>query len=89
MLRIAARVTPSHSTGAGAAPILHAATHPQVDQGAYYGPRFGLVGPPAPIKLPRRGRDEAVAARLWTVAEQLTGVSLDSIGSEADPGHEE
>lgn len=80
VLRIAWRITPRHSAAAGAAPELYAATRPDVVQGGYYGPRFGLVGRPAPAKVSQRGRDEQVAARLWTEAERLTGVTLSSVG---------
>lgn len=74
-LRIAWRIVPRHSAAAGAAPILYAATRPDVTQGGYYGPRFGLVGRPVPVKVPARGRDEQVAAQLWAEAERLTGGS--------------
>lgn len=56
--------------------MLYAATAADVPQGGYYGPRFGLVGRPAPARVSRRGKDEQVAARLWAEAEQLTGATL-------------
>lgn len=69
---------PSMMPEEGVGPILMAATTQHPEQGAYYGPtgRFGLVGPPGPARLNRRMRDAATAARLWTVAEELTGTSL-------------
>jgi NAD(P)-dependent dehydrogenase (short-subunit alcohol dehydrogenase family) len=69
---------PSMAPDEGAGPILVAATTQHTEQGAYYGPlgRFGLVGPPGAARLNRRMRDAATAARLWTVAEELTGTSL-------------
>ncbi|WP_426937261.1 SDR family oxidoreductase [Brevibacterium sp. LE-L] len=75
-IRIAWRITPQHSAAAGAAPMLYAATRPDVVQAGYYGPRFNLVGKPAPAKVSKRGQDAQVAARLWAEAERLTGVSL-------------
>lgn len=78
-LRIAWRITPRHSAAAGAAPILYAATRGDVVQGGYYGPRFGLIGKPAPAKIPAQGMDDEVAARLWREAEQLTGISTPAI----------
>lgn len=79
-LRIAWKITPRHSAAAGAAPLLHAATRPDVVQAGYYGPRFGLIGKPAPAKVPEAGQDEQAARRLWDAAEKLTGVSLESVG---------
>jgi NAD(P)-dependent dehydrogenase (short-subunit alcohol dehydrogenase family) len=66
----------SQSAAKGALATLMAATAPDIDGGDYYGPsrRLELVGPPAPARVPRRGRDQATARRLWAVSEQLTGV---------------
>ncbi|MGO3152790.1 MAG: oxidoreductase [Galactobacter sp.] len=77
-IRIAWRITPRHSAAAGAAPEVYAATAPDVEQGGYYGPRFGLVGRPAKAKVSKAGQDEQVAARLWAEAERLTGVTIGS-----------
>ena len=38
--------------------------------------RFGLVGPTGPARLNRRMRDDHTAARLWAVAQDLTGTTL-------------
>jgi NAD(P)-dependent dehydrogenase (short-subunit alcohol dehydrogenase family) len=62
---------------AGALPTLYAATSPDAKSGEYIGPDgFGnLKGSPA-IEKPRpQALDTAVAAHLWTVSEQLTGVT--------------
>jgi len=40
---------------------------------------FGLVGPTAVAKQPKAALDAETSARLWKVAEGLTGVSLPSI----------
>jgi NAD(P)-dependent dehydrogenase (short-subunit alcohol dehydrogenase family) len=69
---------PSQSVEQGAEPLLYAATSPDAVNGGYYGPsgRFGLVGPTALVSPPRRARDLALAAKLWTEAERLTDVTL-------------
>jgi len=61
---------------AGAAPILFAALAPEAEPGGYYGPRgfFELRGAPGPAKLHPRAQDDEVAARLWAVSQELTGV---------------
>ncbi|WP_374946838.1 SDR family oxidoreductase [Agreia sp.] len=62
----------------GAEPELFAATWASVSGGDYVGPTaaFGLIGPPGRAKQSRRALDESVAARLWTVSEDLTGVDF-------------
>jgi NAD(P)-dependent dehydrogenase (short-subunit alcohol dehydrogenase family) len=69
---------PSQAVEQGCEPLLFAATSPDAVNGGYYGPtgRFGLVGPTALVRPPRRARDLALAARLWTEAERLTDVTL-------------
>jgi NAD(P)-dependent dehydrogenase (short-subunit alcohol dehydrogenase family) len=69
---------PAQGVEQGAEPLLYAATSPDAVNGGYYGPSgsFGLVGPTALVRPPRRARDLALAARLWTEAERLTDVTL-------------
>ncbi|MFD8963391.1 SDR family oxidoreductase [Streptomyces sp. NPDC059568] len=69
---------PKQGVETGVEPLLHAATDPDAEPGALYGPgrRFGLVGPTAPFRVPGRARDTAVNERLWAKAEELTGVTL-------------
>jgi len=64
----------------GILPALYAATNPAAAGGGFYGPDgFGeLTGGPAPAKMPARALDDAVAARLWQVSEQLTGAAFPS-----------
>jgi NAD(P)-dependent dehydrogenase (short-subunit alcohol dehydrogenase family) len=71
-------ILPSQEVGPGTEPLLYAATSPGVVNGGYYGPsgRFGLVGPTTTVRPPRSARDATTAARLWTEAERLTGVTL-------------
>jgi NAD(P)-dependent dehydrogenase (short-subunit alcohol dehydrogenase family) len=68
-----------HSAANGARPILFAATSPEARPGAYYGPGgIGeLRGAPARALIMPQARDEAAAARLWKVSEQLTGTSFE------------
>ncbi|MFJ4467699.1 SDR family oxidoreductase [Streptomyces sp. NPDC089424] len=70
------KIVPSQGPEQGTEPLLYAATSPDAKAGGYYGPRWGLVGPTRDTRLPRSARDKTLAARLWTEAERLTGVSL-------------
>ncbi|WP_197417717.1 SDR family NAD(P)-dependent oxidoreductase [Mycobacterium sp. GA-2829] len=68
----------SQSPEMGALPTLRAATDPAVRGGQYYGPS-GVGeqrGHPKLVGSSGRSRDEAVARRLWTVSEELTGVTF-------------
>lgn len=60
----------------GALPTLYAAAAPGVQGGSYYAPGswLGLRGYPALAHSSDRSYDLAVAARLWDVSEELTGV---------------
>jgi NAD(P)-dependent dehydrogenase (short-subunit alcohol dehydrogenase family) len=60
----------------GAEPLLYAATSPEALSGVYYGPTRVLVGPTTIASLPKSARDRAVGERLFSRAEELTGVSL-------------
>ena len=75
MVRLGDRLL-GQSAEAGTRPLLLAATSPQAKGGDYWGPR-GLMemrGAPRRVGSTRAARDEAVAARLWTMAENLTDV---------------
>jgi NAD(P)-dependent dehydrogenase (short-subunit alcohol dehydrogenase family) len=71
-------LVPSQAVEQGAEPMLYAATSPDAKNGGYYGPSgfMELVGPTHEARLTRRMRDDATAARLWAVAEELTGTHL-------------
>lgn len=61
----------------GALPILRAATDPAVRGGEYYGPGGfqETRGYPVLVESSAKSHDQAVQRRLWTVSEQLTGVT--------------
>ena len=75
----------AQSAAMGALPTLRAATDPQVAGGEYYGPDgfLELQGHPVRVRSNRRSRDEAVAAQLWSVSKELTGVSYEALGDAA------
>jgi NAD(P)-dependent dehydrogenase (short-subunit alcohol dehydrogenase family) len=62
----------------GALPTLRAATDPAVQGGQYYGPDgFGEQrGHPKVVNSSAQSHDEDLQHRLWTVSEELTGVSF-------------
>lgn len=45
---------------------------------SYWGPSgfLGLRGSPIKLKIPERALDLATTGRLWTVSEELTGLSI-------------
>jgi NAD(P)-dependent dehydrogenase (short-subunit alcohol dehydrogenase family) len=66
----------------GAVPVLYAATAEDVHGGEYFGPD----GPgemrgrhPKRVQFSRAAHDQAAAARLWTVSEELTGVTFEAL----------
>lgn len=63
----------------GALPQVYAATAPDVEGGAYYGPDgLGeMRGHPHRVGIPSPGRDTATAAGLWTLSAELTKVEPD------------
>ncbi len=71
----------AQSAAMGALPTLYAATSPDINGCDYIGPigLLGLRGAPDKIKSSTRSHDTSVAARLWQVSEQLTGVRYDLI----------
>jgi NAD(P)-dependent dehydrogenase (short-subunit alcohol dehydrogenase family) len=70
----------------GALPTLYAATSPQAMPGAYYGPDgFNEIrGYPALARSPIQACDASVAARLWGVSEELTGVRFVPEGNSVE-----
>ncbi len=68
----------SQKAAMAALPTLRAATDPGVAGGQYYGPGglFGARGYPTLAHSSRRSHDTAIQRRLWTVSEELTGVTF-------------
>ncbi|MBB5695498.1 SDR family oxidoreductase [Muricoccus pecuniae] len=62
----------------GALPTLYAATAPSARDGAYYGPHAwaGTRGYPAEERAPKQALDEAAAARLWELSEEMAHVAF-------------
>ncbi|WP_022894370.1 oxidoreductase [Agromyces subbeticus] len=65
----------AHDATSGATPTLYAATEPMPGAG-YAGPggKRELTGPPVLVGRSDAAADAALAARLWGVSEQLTGI---------------
>ena len=68
----------SQNAAMGALPTLRAATDPAVAGGQYYGPGrlFGTRGHPKLAESSGQSHDTAIQRRLWTVSEELTGVTF-------------
>jgi len=66
----------AQTAAAGALPQLYAAVAPDVRGGEYFGPSSvgELWGSPRRVSSNAHSRDVAVAQRLWTLSETLTGV---------------
>jgi len=62
----------------GALPTLYAATLPGLEGGSYIGPDgvFEQRGHPKKVGSTSAARDEDAAAKLWSISEQLTGVTF-------------
>src|SRR5262249_4887520 len=69
----------AQSAAMGALPTLYAATSADIRGGAYICPLglLGIRGGPGKVQSSARSHDRAVAARLWQVSEELTGVRYD------------
>jgi NAD(P)-dependent dehydrogenase (short-subunit alcohol dehydrogenase family) len=68
----------TQSQADGALPQLRAATDPNAQSGEYYGPtgKSERKGPPVVVDTIPEAKDPALAARLWTLSEELTGVKF-------------
>jgi NAD(P)-dependent dehydrogenase (short-subunit alcohol dehydrogenase family) len=73
----------AQDAASGALPTLYAATA-DLPGNAFVGPSGfgGTRGAPAPCPRSRAATDTATAARLWTVSEQLTGVTFPKIHNQ-------
>jgi len=67
----------AQDAAAGAAPILFAATNPELPGGSYVGPDGPgeMRGSPTVVHPVESATDRAAAERLWAESERLTGVS--------------
>src|SRR4051794_22576939 len=73
----------------GALPQLYAATAPDVEGGAFYGPSRMMEtrGAPKRVNSTSRSKDLSLAARLWSVSEDLTDIRYDALSAPpAYPG---
>ena len=77
----------AQAAGQGALPVLYAATAAGVPGGAYVGPDglFELRGGPGRAQAAGTARDQALAERLWSVSEELTGVTFPPFGGRLVP----
>ncbi|MGC2162706.1 MAG: oxidoreductase [Silvibacterium sp.] len=69
----------AQSDAQGALPTLYGATAPQALSGHFYGPNGfqEIRGYPVEVRAEAQAYDEAVAAHLWNVSEELTEVHFD------------
>jgi hypothetical protein len=66
----------AQSDAQGALPTLYAATSSEIRSGRFYGPNGfrQMRGYPVEVRAEPQAYDESLAAKLWQVSEQLTGV---------------
>jgi NAD(P)-dependent dehydrogenase (short-subunit alcohol dehydrogenase family) len=70
----------AQSAEAGALPLLHAATAPEVRPDSFFGPSFAMWrGAPAPSWRAPWTLNDAMGERLWAASERLTGVMYDAL----------
>lgn len=62
---------------AGAMPLIDAALNPAMTGGEYRGPQslFGTRGEPGPARISKHAKVEADQARLWDIAQAMSGVT--------------
>jgi protochlorophyllide reductase len=72
------------SAAMGALPQLYAATAPYIYGGEYIGPdgMFGMTGYPKKVRAIKPAYDEQVAAKLWDVSVEMTGVDYGVLRSK-------
>ncbi len=69
----------AQSAKMGALPTLCAACEDHVKSGDFYGPDgfFEARGYPKKVMSNYRSKDDAIAQKLWTISEELTGITFD------------
>lgn len=77
----------AQSPADGALPLLYAATAVDIEGREYYGPGglLNMRGSPETQEPSPAARDRETARRLWTISEELTGVSSDLPEPEGGP----
>jgi NAD(P)-dependent dehydrogenase (short-subunit alcohol dehydrogenase family) len=83
MLR-SANATMGQPAELGATYQLYAAIAPEVRGGKFYGPKYLLRGEVVEASYTARARNDADAAHLWQVSEELTGVHYDAL-TQSEP----
>ena len=75
----------AQSAASGALPLLYAATAPDVNGGDYIGPTGfqGMRGAPGKVRSNAESYDAAIAAKLWAVSVELTGVNYHELEARA------
>ena len=63
------------SAARGALPFVRACVDPSARGGDFFGPRYLLFGSPRLETPTKRARDAAMAGRLWSASEALTGIA--------------
>lgn len=63
------------SAARGALPFVRACVDPSARGGDFFGPRYLLFGSPRLETPTKRARDAAMAGRLWSASESLTGIA--------------
>lgn len=78
MITLGVTALVGQTAAAGALPQLRAAVDPALPGGTYVGPGgpWELNGPPCPVAAPGPAQDPVLAARLWSLSEEATGVSF-------------
>ena len=78
----------TQSAAQGALPTVRAAVDPEARSGDYYGPTGPLEmrGYPEKVRSSRRSRDPELAARLWALSTDLTGVEYDALAPVPSSG---
>jgi NAD(P)-dependent dehydrogenase (short-subunit alcohol dehydrogenase family) len=73
--------TLAQDAAAGALPTLYAATAAEVAPGDYFGPAGAMQmrGAPTRVQAMPKARDPEIAAKLWALSTELTGVRFDPI----------
>lgn len=64
------------SVSQGVLPQLRAACDPSIKPSEFVGPRFGLRGAPSIVANPLNQENQAMAERLWSKSEMITGVRV-------------